>query len=114
MPETDFSTGLWLVGSGIGSMVTGPFSETFGRNPVYIGSMVIFMIFTMATALSPNLGAQLTYRFFVGFFASPPLVCGGGTISDLWSPLEKTWAFSVFAIPAFVSLALPSIATTSY
>ena len=95
-------------------MVAGPFSETFGRNPVYIGSMIIFMIFTMATALSPNLGAQLTFRFFVGFFASPPLVCGGGTISDLWSSLEKTWAFSVFAIPAFVSLPLLLIPTISY
>ena len=86
-------------------MVVGPFSETFGRNPVYIGSMFCFMIFNMAAALSPDIAAQIVFRFFVGVFAAPPLVCGGGTISDLFSPLERTWAFPLYAIIGFVSCA---------
>ena len=61
------------------------------------------MIFEMAAALSPNIAAQIIFRFFVGVFASPPLVCGGGTISDLFNPLDKTWAFSVYAMIGFVS-----------
>lgn len=94
-------------------MVVGPFSETFGRNPVYIGSLLFFLIFNMATALSPHIAAQIVFRFFVGVFAAPPLVCGGATISDLFNPLEKTWAFSVYAIPGFVSKAFHCCQSTA-
>jgi MFS family permease len=90
-----------LLGSAAGSLITGPFSETFGRNPVYIGTMFFFMIFTMASGLSPNIGAQITFRFFAGIFGCAPLTCAGGTISDLWNGLEKIYGFPLFAIPAF-------------
>ncbi|KAJ9354930.1 hypothetical protein DTO280E4_6714 [Paecilomyces variotii] len=56
----------------------------------------------MATALSPNLGAQLTFRFFAGFFGSTPLVCAGGSLTDLWSPKENIYFFPVFSILSFV------------
>jgi MFS family permease len=79
----------------------GPFSETFGRNLVYIVTLLGFMIFEMAAALSPNIGAQLAFRFIAGFFGSTPLTCAGGSISDLWDPLEKTYGFPNFAIAGF-------------
>jgi len=90
----------------------GPFSETFGRNIVYLGSMIIFMIFVMASALAPNIGAQLAFRFLAGVFGSTPLTCAGGSISDLWGPLEKTYSFPIFAIGGFAGPALgPVIAS---
>ena len=84
-------------------MFVGPFSETFGRNPVYIVSTFFFMIFVMASALSPDIAAQIVFRFFVGAFAAPPLVCGGGSLSDLFNPLERTWALPFYATIGFVS-----------
>lgn len=59
------------------------------------------MIFVMAAALSPNIGAQLAFRFIGGCFAATPLVCAGGTISDLWTPMERVYAFPIFAVAAF-------------
>lgn len=56
----------------------------------------------MASALAPNIGAQLVFRFLAGFFGSTPLTCAGGSISDLWSPLERVYAFPVFANAAFM------------
>ncbi|KAF2801608.1 major facilitator superfamily transporter [Mytilinidion resinicola] len=95
------ATGNYLIGFGIGALFAGPLSETFGRNLVYIGSLVLFSIFIMASGLAPNIGAQITFRFLAGFFGSPPLTCAGGTVSDLWNPLEKTYAFPLFAISGF-------------
>lgn len=88
------STGLYLAGFGVGGLFAGPISETLGRNPVYIATMTLFMIFVMASALAPNIGAQLTFRFFAGFFGSTPLTCAGGSIADMWDPLERVFAFS--------------------
>jgi multidrug resistance protein len=95
------ATGLFLVGFGLGSLFAGPISETVGRNPVYLITLVIYMIFIMASALSPNIGAQLAFRFIAGCFASTPLTCAGGSLSDIWSPMERTFAFPVFANAAF-------------
>lgn len=95
------ATGLYLVGFGVGALFAGPISETVGRNPVYIVTLGLYMIFIMASALAPNIGAQLAFRFLAGFFGSTPLTCAGGSLSDLWSPMERTFAFPVFANAAF-------------
>jgi multidrug resistance protein len=95
------ATGLFLIGFGVGALFAGPFSETLGRNPVYIVTLVLYMIFVMAAALAPNIGAQLAFRFIGGCFAATPLVCAGGTISDIWSPAERTYSFPIFAVAAF-------------
>ncbi|KAK8218026.1 major facilitator superfamily transporter [Phyllosticta capitalensis] len=96
------ATGIYLVGFGLGSLIAGPFSETFGRNAVYMGSLFIFMIWIMASGLAPNIGAQIAFRFLAGFCASTPLVCSGGSISDLYNPLEKTYGFPLYALSAFI------------
>jgi len=96
------ATGLFLIGFGLGSLYAGPISETVGRNPVYIVTMAIYMIWIMASALAPNIGAQLVFRFFAGFFGSTPLTCAGGSLSDLWDPMERVLAFPVFANAAFM------------
>lgn len=59
------------------------------------------MVFIMASGLAPNIGAQLAFRFLAGFFGSTPLTCAGGSISDLWNPMERVLAFPVFAAAAF-------------
>ncbi|KAI0475626.1 major facilitator superfamily transporter [Xylariaceae sp. FL0804] len=94
-------TGMYLIGMGIGSLVAGPFSETFGRNYVYMASMVIYMLWIMACGLAPNFAAQVVFRFLAGCAASTPLVCSGGSISDLYDGLAKTWGFPIYAISAF-------------
>ena len=86
---------------GLGSLVAGPFSETFGRNAVYTFSMAIFAIWIMASALAPNFGAQITFRFLAGCSASTPLVCSGGSIADMYNSLEKTWSFPLYAVAGF-------------
>ncbi|KAM3433217.1 hypothetical protein MY4824_006140 [Beauveria thailandica] len=95
------ATGLFLVGVGTGSLIAGPFSETFGRNAVYMGSLVIFMAWILGCALSSSIGAQLVFRFLAGCSASTPIVCSGGTVADLWTSLEKTWSFFIYVSLGF-------------
>ncbi|KAK6835243.1 hypothetical protein RU639_002340 [Aspergillus parasiticus] len=95
------ATGLFLIGFAFGSLLSGPFSETFGRNSIYFMTMLLFLVFIMASGLAPNLQSHLIFRFLAGLFASTPLSCAGGTVADLWNPVEKAYAFPVYAIPAF-------------
>lgn len=95
------ATALFLVGFGFGAFTAGPVSETVGRNPVYIITMLLFMIWVLASALAPNIGAQLVFRFFGGYFGSTPLTCAGGSISDMWNAQQRTAVFPLFANAAF-------------
>ncbi|GAM86447.1 hypothetical protein ANO11243_044610 [Dothideomycetidae sp. 11243] len=103
------ATGLFLIGFGVGALFAGPFSETVGRNPVYIVTLLTFMIFVMASGLAPSIGAQLTFRFLAGVFGSTPLVCAGGSLADIWSPYERIYAFPLFANAAFMGPVLGPI-----
>lgn len=98
--------GLFLVGFGVGAPIAGPLSEIAGRNPVYIISFVLFMLCTMGAGLAPNIGAQLALRFLAGMFGSTPLVCAGGTISDLWDPVDQIHIFPIYATGGFFGLAV--------
>lgn len=89
------ATALYLIGFGAGAFFAAPISETVGRIPVYIVTLFLFMVFIMASALAPNIGAQLVFRFFAGFFGSTPLTCAGGSLSDMWTATERTAAFPV-------------------
>jgi len=95
------ATALFLVGFGFGALLLSPLSELVGRWPVYLGSLFVFGCWILGAALAPSFGAQLGFRFLAGFSASTPLTVAGGSVGDLWSPIEKTFAFPIFAIPAF-------------
>ncbi|KAI1622980.1 MFS transporter [Exophiala viscosa] len=103
------AVGVFLVGFGLGALLVGPFSEVLGRNATYIVSLASMCIWLMASALAPNFGAQVVFRFLAGFSGATPLVCAGGSVSDMFTPLEKTYMFPVFAIPGFLGPPLASV-----
>ena len=80
------TTGIFLIGIGVGSLFTGPFSETLGRNVIYFSALVLAMVFIMAKALAPNYGAAIAFRFLCALFAAAPMTVAGGTIGDVWQP----------------------------
>jgi MFS family permease len=55
------------------------------------------MMFIMGAGLSQNIGSQLVCRFLAGFFGEAPLSTVGGSLADMWDPMERLVAFPVFA-----------------
>lgn len=95
------ATGLYLIGFGVGALVASPLSEMVGRFPVYLGTLIIFGCWILGAALAPNFGAQLAFRFLAGLMGTAPLTVAGGSVGDLWNPVERTFGFPIFAVPAF-------------
>lgn len=84
-------------GFGIGPLFFGPLSEAFGRSPVYIVTFLGFILCQLGPAVGQNLQAIFVTRFFAGFFGSSPLSNAGGSINDMFNPLDRTLCFPVFA-----------------
>lgn len=81
-------------------MLWSPMSEipVVGRNPVYIGTLVVFVALQAPTALASNFGMLLAFRFLTGFFGSPILATGGASLGDIYSPKKRAYAMSVWGL----------------
>jgi MFS family permease len=47
-------------------VVIAPLSEMFGRLPLYHSCNLLFIIFTIAAAVSTNMGMFIVFRFLMG------------------------------------------------
>ncbi|KAK5149343.1 hypothetical protein LTR04_007176, partial [Oleoguttula sp. CCFEE 6159] len=103
----DLVTALYLVGVGLGALFSGPLSESFGRNPTYLGSVLCSMLFIMGSALVRNFATQIVCRFFVGLFASATLTINGSSMSDQFEPLERSLVWPWLAL---ANIAAPMLA----
>jgi MFS transporter, DHA1 family, multidrug resistance protein len=72
----------------------------FGRNPIYIVTLLVFVLFQIPVSLATNFGMLLAFRFLTGFFGSPVLATGGATLADMYSPKKRAYAMSVWGIAA--------------
>ncbi|KAI0036325.1 major facilitator superfamily domain-containing protein [Vararia minispora EC-137] len=105
----DLVTSLFLLGYCFGPIFWGPGSETFGRRPIFCLTMVSYTVLIMGQALAPNIQTLLTTRFFSGFFACAPLTNGAGVLADVWDPVVRGPAASLFATMVFLGPAIGPI-----
>ncbi|KAI0032060.1 putative caffeine resistance protein 5 [Vararia minispora EC-137] len=92
----------FVAGYGIGPMLWAPLSEIpqVGRMPIYIGTLIVFVLFQVPTALARNFGMLLAFRFLTGFFGSPVLANGGATIADIYNAQHRTYAITMWGLVA--------------
>lgn len=83
-----FVISVYVIGYGIGPLVIAPLSETYGRLPLYHTCSTLFVVFSAACALAPNLPALIVFRLFAGLAGSCPLALSAGTIADV-VPYER-------------------------
>ena len=78
-----FIVSVYVLGYTFGPLAISPLSEIYGRAPLYNICNVIFIIFTVACALSPNLAALIVFRLIAGLAGSCPMAVGAGSIADM-------------------------------
>ncbi|KAH6884115.1 major facilitator superfamily domain-containing protein [Thelonectria olida] len=93
-----FIVSVYVLGFAFGPLLAAPLSEIYGRALVFNVANVIFIIFTVATALSKNMGMIIVFRFLMGFSGSTPITNGSGTISDMFPVEQRGKAMAVWAM----------------
>jgi multidrug resistance protein len=93
-----FVVSVYLIGYATGPLVIAPLSELYGRLYVYHINNVLFIIFTIACAVSPSLSALIGFRFLAGCAGSCPVTLGGGTVADVIHPGSRGLAMSLYIL----------------
>lgn len=93
---------LFVAGYGLGPMIWSPMSEIpqIGRNPVYIGTLIVFVFLQFAVIYAKNFGMLMAFRFLTGFFGSPVLATGGASLSDMYKPSKRAYAIGIWGLAA--------------
>ncbi|MCY4302407.1 MAG: multidrug effflux MFS transporter [Aestuariivita sp.] len=99
----------FILGMGLGTFVTGPLSDAFGRKPVIIIGAICYIGSSAAAYFSTSLDAILFFRMLQGISAAAPRVVSLAIVRDLYSGREMAQVISlammVFTVfPAFAPL----------
>ncbi|EPX71637.1 MFS family membrane transporter [Schizosaccharomyces octosporus yFS286] len=96
VPVSTVGSCTFLVGFGFGSLPFAPLSGIYGRFIVYFLTLLLFTIFQIGGGCAQNIWTICILRFFQGVFGSTPLANAGGTISDMFNPIQRTYVLPGF------------------
>ena len=79
---------LFVVGFGVAQLISGPLSDRFGRRPVLLWGLGIYIVASLACALAPNLQLLVAARFVQAVGCCTAAVVARALIRDVYAPAE--------------------------
>jgi DHA1 family bicyclomycin/chloramphenicol resistance-like MFS transporter len=79
---------LFVIGFGTAQLVSGPLSDRFGRRPVLIGGLTLYLLSSVACALAPGLDWLVIARFAQAIGCCTGVVVARAIIRDAYTPAE--------------------------
>ncbi|EWY41323.1 multidrug transporter [Skermanella stibiiresistens SB22] len=110
--ETDYGTAqlaltLYLVGIGCGQLIYGPLSDRFGRRPVLLAGLGIFVAASLVCALAPSIGTLIAGRIVQAVGGCAGMVLSRAIVRDVH---ERDKAASTLAYITMAMAVAPAIA----
>jgi Bcr/CflA subfamily drug resistance transporter len=93
----------WLLGIGLTQIPLGYFSDKIGKRPILLYGGILFVLSSVACALSTNIVSFIIYRFFQGISVSSMIIAAYGYVHEIddeketMSLLALLWAFGIIS-----------------
>lgn len=98
IPQVALTTGLYMMGLGLGSVVASPTAILFGKRPVYLIGIILYMISAIWCAASPNYPSLVIARIFMGFAVSPVECLPSATIAEIFFLHERAYRLGIYTL----------------
>ena len=85
---------LFVIGFGVAQLISGPLSDRFGRRPVLLAGLLIYMVASLACALAPSLNLLIVARFVQAVGCCTAAVVARALIRDAFTPAEGAQVLS--------------------
>jgi DHA1 family bicyclomycin/chloramphenicol resistance-like MFS transporter len=108
--DRQFVIGVYLLTAGMGALVPGALADRFGRRPILLGSIAVYIALSLASALAPSWDVLIAIRAAQGFFgagivALPPAIIRDRVGGDKMARMMSL----IFVIFLMVPAIAPSI-----
>ncbi|KAF4309193.1 Major facilitator superfamily [Botryosphaeria dothidea] len=92
------TTGLYMLGLGLGSVVASPTAILYGKRPVYLAASILFVLSSVWCALSPSYASLLIARIVQGVAVSPVECLPSATIAEIFFLHERAYRLGVYTL----------------
>lgn len=96
--QVAFTTGLYMLGLGVGSVIMSPTAILFGKRPVYLLGATLFILSGIWCALSPNYPSLVVARVFQGIAVSPVECLPSATIAEIYFLHERAYRVGIYTL----------------
>lgn len=96
--EVARTTGLYMMGLGIGSVLFSPTAILLGKRPVYLLGAILFIVSSLWCGLSPNYTNLATARVFQGIAVSPVECLPSATITEIFFLHERAFRIGIYTL----------------
>jgi DHA1 family bicyclomycin/chloramphenicol resistance-like MFS transporter len=107
--DRQFVIGVYLLTGGLGSLVPGVLADRFGRRPILLGSVAVYIVLSVLSALAPTYDALIIVRAVQGFFAAGIVALPPAIIRDRVGGDRMARMMSVIFV---IFLLVPAVAPT--
>ena len=98
IPQVALTTGLYMMGLGLGSAVLSPTAILFGKRPVYLCAAICFILSSVWCALSPNFASLVVARVFMGFAVSSVECLPSASVAEIFFLHEKAYRLGIYTL----------------
>ncbi|KAI8145766.1 major facilitator superfamily domain-containing protein [Fennellomyces sp. T-0311] len=95
--QVNLTVTVYMVFQGLSPILCGTFSDTWGRRPVYLITIVIYLCGCIGCARAPSFAVLLIFRMIQSSGSSPVASIGAGIVSDIAVPSERGTFFGVYS-----------------
>jgi DHA1 family bicyclomycin/chloramphenicol resistance-like MFS transporter len=99
----------FFIGFSVGQFVVGPISDRYGRRPVLLGCLALYLVASVLCVVSPSLETLLIARLLQGAGAAAPRVITLSVVRDCYSGRRMA---SVMSLAMTALMVIPVIAPT--
>lgn len=92
------TTGLYMMGLGVGSVIASPTAILFGKRPVYLFSAILFILSAVWCALAPNFNHLIVARILQGVALSPVECLPSATIAEIFFLHERAFRVGIYTL----------------
>ncbi|KAE8160823.1 hypothetical protein BDV40DRAFT_289784 [Aspergillus tamarii] len=96
--QVAYTTGLYMLGLGVGSVIMSPTAILYGKRPVYLLGATLFVISGVWCALSPNYPSLVIARVFQGIAVSPVECLPSATIAEIYFLHERAYRVGIYTL----------------
>ena len=108
--RTQLTVSSYLIGFAVGQVIYGPLSDRYGRRPVVLAAVALYLASTLACAAARSVDPLIAARFFHGVGGSGAIVLARAIVRDLYSGVRAARELSLMgSISAFAPIVAPMI-----
>ncbi|RMD41669.1 hypothetical protein DV735_g3431, partial [Chaetothyriales sp. CBS 134920] len=98
MAQVARTTGLFMMGLGVGGVLASPTAILFGKRPVYLVSSILFAAFSLWCGFAPNYANLVAARVFQGISVSPVEVLPSASIAEIFYLHERAFRLGIYTL----------------